>query len=243
MNSGTAEQEQNGVTMPRPAASTLPTPSRLPGEQRAGAPARRSCARRPWRTPPASAASAPSACRRRRSRPPAPRWLAGSTGSRATSQSENGLELAVDETQATAPQRAASHFAVECRLGPSAPDGRRRDLAQARRSCGGLSVRRQRQRGVDEGGDFLRQVGGRGGSAPIARRGDRPPGRPVSASPCGGTCATGSRRALHQFADAMFLAVPQQPHGVQAGWLGEGRKRAVASMIFYLIRLCALAHI
>ena len=30
MNSGTAEQEQNGVTMPRPAASTLPTPSRFP---------------------------------------------------------------------------------------------------------------------------------------------------------------------------------------------------------------------
>ena len=30
MNSGTAEQEQNGVTMPSVAASTLPTPSRLP---------------------------------------------------------------------------------------------------------------------------------------------------------------------------------------------------------------------
>ena len=30
MNRGTAEQEQNGVTMPRVAASTLPTPSRLP---------------------------------------------------------------------------------------------------------------------------------------------------------------------------------------------------------------------
>ena len=30
MNSGTAEQEQNGVKMPSPAASTLPTPSRLP---------------------------------------------------------------------------------------------------------------------------------------------------------------------------------------------------------------------
>jgi len=30
MNSGTAEQEQNGVTMPRLAASTLPTPTRLP---------------------------------------------------------------------------------------------------------------------------------------------------------------------------------------------------------------------
>jgi len=27
---GTAEQEQNGVTMPKPAASTLPTPWRLP---------------------------------------------------------------------------------------------------------------------------------------------------------------------------------------------------------------------
>ncbi len=30
MNSGTAEQEQNGVTMPSDAARTLPTPSRLP---------------------------------------------------------------------------------------------------------------------------------------------------------------------------------------------------------------------
>ena len=30
MNSGTAEQEQNGVTMPSDAASTLPTPSRFP---------------------------------------------------------------------------------------------------------------------------------------------------------------------------------------------------------------------
>ena len=30
MNSGTAEQEQNGVTMPSPAAATLPTPSRFP---------------------------------------------------------------------------------------------------------------------------------------------------------------------------------------------------------------------
>ena len=30
MNSGTAEHEQNGVTMPRVAASTLPRPSRLP---------------------------------------------------------------------------------------------------------------------------------------------------------------------------------------------------------------------
>ena len=33
-NSGTAEQEQKGVRMPRKAASTLPTPSRLP-ERRA----------------------------------------------------------------------------------------------------------------------------------------------------------------------------------------------------------------
>ena len=30
MNSGTAEQEQKGVSTPRPAAITLPTPSRLP---------------------------------------------------------------------------------------------------------------------------------------------------------------------------------------------------------------------
>ncbi len=30
MKSGTAEQEQKGVTTPRPAASTLPTPSRRP---------------------------------------------------------------------------------------------------------------------------------------------------------------------------------------------------------------------
>ena len=30
MNSGTAEQEQNGVTTPSPAASTLPTPRRRP---------------------------------------------------------------------------------------------------------------------------------------------------------------------------------------------------------------------
>ena len=30
MNSGTAEQEQNGVRMPRDADITLPTPSRLP---------------------------------------------------------------------------------------------------------------------------------------------------------------------------------------------------------------------
>ena len=30
MNSGTAEQEQNGVTIPSEAASTLPTPRRLP---------------------------------------------------------------------------------------------------------------------------------------------------------------------------------------------------------------------
>ena len=30
MNSGTAEQEQNGVTMPRPAAITLATPSVRP---------------------------------------------------------------------------------------------------------------------------------------------------------------------------------------------------------------------
>ena len=30
MNNGTAEQEQNGVTTPNPAASTLPTPCRLP---------------------------------------------------------------------------------------------------------------------------------------------------------------------------------------------------------------------
>ena len=30
MNAGTAEHEQNGVTTPRPAATTLPTPSRRP---------------------------------------------------------------------------------------------------------------------------------------------------------------------------------------------------------------------
>ena len=30
MNAGTAEHEQNGVTTPRPAAITLPTPSRRP---------------------------------------------------------------------------------------------------------------------------------------------------------------------------------------------------------------------
>ena len=30
MNAGTAEHEQNGVTTPKPAAATLPTPSRLP---------------------------------------------------------------------------------------------------------------------------------------------------------------------------------------------------------------------
>ena len=33
MNSGTAEHEQNGVTMPSPAASTLPTPSRRPASR------------------------------------------------------------------------------------------------------------------------------------------------------------------------------------------------------------------
>ena len=34
MKSGTAEQEQNGVITPMPAASRLPTPSRLPPNQR-----------------------------------------------------------------------------------------------------------------------------------------------------------------------------------------------------------------
>ena len=34
MNSGTAEHEQNGVTMPSDAASTLPTPSRRPASRR-----------------------------------------------------------------------------------------------------------------------------------------------------------------------------------------------------------------
>ena len=34
MNSGTAEQEQNGVTTPSSAASTLPTDSRLPARMR-----------------------------------------------------------------------------------------------------------------------------------------------------------------------------------------------------------------
>ncbi len=33
MNSGTAEQEQKGVTIPRQAASTLPTPSRRPANK------------------------------------------------------------------------------------------------------------------------------------------------------------------------------------------------------------------
>ena len=33
MKSGTAEQEQKGVTMPRLAASTLPTPIRLPASR------------------------------------------------------------------------------------------------------------------------------------------------------------------------------------------------------------------
>ncbi len=33
MNRGTAEQEQNGVMTPRPAAKTLPTPSRLPASR------------------------------------------------------------------------------------------------------------------------------------------------------------------------------------------------------------------
>lgn len=33
MNKGTAEQEQKGVTMPRRAASTLPTPVRLPASR------------------------------------------------------------------------------------------------------------------------------------------------------------------------------------------------------------------
>ena len=33
MNSGTAEQEQNGVTMPSEAASTLPTPSARPASK------------------------------------------------------------------------------------------------------------------------------------------------------------------------------------------------------------------
>ncbi len=34
MNSGTAEHEQNGVTIPSSAASTLPTDSRLPARMR-----------------------------------------------------------------------------------------------------------------------------------------------------------------------------------------------------------------
>ena len=47
MNAGTAEHEQNGVTTPRPAAATLPTPSRLPAEQRPGAFDRHETAQRP----------------------------------------------------------------------------------------------------------------------------------------------------------------------------------------------------
>jgi hypothetical protein len=47
MNSGTAEQEQNGVTMPRPAAIALPAPRRLPASS-----ARvRSGEKKVWMTP------------------------------------------------------------------------------------------------------------------------------------------------------------------------------------------------
>ena len=47
MNSGTAEQEQKGVTMPRLAARALPTPSRRPASR-----ARvRSGAKKVWITP------------------------------------------------------------------------------------------------------------------------------------------------------------------------------------------------
>ena len=47
MNSGTAEQEQKGVTIPSEAASRLPTPSRLPAKR-----ARvRSGAKKVWMTP------------------------------------------------------------------------------------------------------------------------------------------------------------------------------------------------
>ena len=42
MNNGTAEQEQNGVTMPSDAASTLQTPSRFPAAVPGFSPARRS---------------------------------------------------------------------------------------------------------------------------------------------------------------------------------------------------------
>jgi len=44
MNSGTAEQEQNGVTIPQPATSTLPAPRRLPDNSTRVRPGKKSLA-------------------------------------------------------------------------------------------------------------------------------------------------------------------------------------------------------
>lgn len=90
MNSGTAEQEQKGVTMPSDAAMALPTASRRPASR-----ARVRSGEKKDRTTPMAKTTCVSSISTlgvsyRKKVIAWPRWLAGSTGSSDTAHSENG---------------------------------------------------------------------------------------------------------------------------------------------------------
>ena len=125
-------REQNGVTMPRLAAAILPSPSRRPARTHGSVRARSSCAPRPWRRPPAPAASRTFGVSEDKE---AQSFLQGGPprpiGRCDTTQSENGCNC-----QYTANHASNGHDGETGRPGVPQCRTRRRDQGE-RRSCRG----------------------------------------------------------------------------------------------------------
>ena len=106
-NSGTAEHEQNGVKIPRLAAATLPSPSRLPARK-----ARVRSGEKKLRTMPmANTTSASSmstlGVSKMKKLAASCRWLPGVIGIWATAQLENGSNCQYTANQAMRPRMVA----------------------------------------------------------------------------------------------------------------------------------------
>ena len=90
MNSGTAEQEQNGVTVPSIAASTLPMPSRFPARRTRVFSGEKKLRTTPMPNTTSASSISTFGVSYAKKLTASPSWLAGSTGSNPPIQVENG---------------------------------------------------------------------------------------------------------------------------------------------------------
>ena len=205
------------MTMPSAAAATLPSPRAARPAARASARAKRSCARRPSRTPRASAASAPSACRRRRTRR---HRRDGSPVQAEAGRRTIGkrLELAVNAQTTRRRTRCPDDPQAACRAFQAFPRA-----GSSRCSCRFPSFTAREAKTASTTAATSDRASGCGDSAPTARRADRRRAPQFSARPCGATSAIGLPPGFSSVHRRSAPVRPTTASGLEAASYLQGR--------------------